>query len=420
MTVARRGQLIERRKGTRARRRRRWVVFGALGLALLLLALGARVATERLPAFRVQRLLASEVPIRGPRPKLAWPREGEAAVEVLGVGSLGRHGPVKPVPIASVAKVMTAFLTLREHPLAPGSEGFELTVSKAEVAEEHERVALDESVVPVAAGERLSERQALQALLLPSANNVAAMLARYDARSEAAFVARMNATARNLGMSSTHYTDPSGFLHTTVSTATDLLKLAAAAMREPGFAGLVNERVAYLPVAGRVENYNGLVGREGYVGIKTGSDEAAGGCLLFAKRVSVSGRRFTILGVVLGQHDGSLVPAALASARLLGNSAAAALRKGTVLPAGARVLVAHGAGGGHASIVTRRPLDEVGWGGLRVRVTVALAGSARDRLAAGEEVATVSVSGASASSSRAVAAESLPSPSLGWQLRHAL
>ncbi|MHB1810461.1 MAG: D-alanyl-D-alanine carboxypeptidase family protein, partial [Solirubrobacteraceae bacterium] len=273
-----------------------------LALVLLALAVAARLATERLPSVRVQRLLAATVSIRGPRPKLAWPSEGESAIEVVGIGSLGRHGPDTPVPIASVAKVMTAYLTLREHPLAPGSDGFEMTVTQAEVEEERARVALDESVTPVAAGERLSERQALQALLLPSANNIAAMLAVHDAGSQSAFAARMNATAKRLGMSSTHYTDPSGFEDTTVSTATDLLKLAAVAMREPEFAELVNESSARLPVAGKVTNYNGLVGHEGYVGIKTGSDSQAGGCLLFAKRVAVAGRRFTLLGVVLGQH----------------------------------------------------------------------------------------------------------------------
>jgi D-alanyl-D-alanine carboxypeptidase (penicillin-binding protein 5/6) len=391
-----------------------------LVLVLLVLAAAARLVTERLPSVRVQRLLASTVSIRGPRPKLAWPTEGESAIDVVGIGGLGRHGPDTPVPIASVAKVMTAYLTLREHPLASGSEGFEMTITQAEVEEERSRAALDESVTPVATGERLSERQALEALLLPSANNVAALLAVHDAGSQAAFVARMNATARHLGMRSTRYTDPSGYEDSTVSTATDLLELAAAAMREPGFAQLVNERSARLPVAGRVTNYNGLVGEEGYVGIKTGSDSQAGGCLLFAKRVTVAGRRFTLLGVVLGQRAGPLIPAALTAARRLGNSAAAALRKGVVLPAGARVLVAHGVDGDRTSVVTKRPLRQIGWGGLRIHVKVSIERSRSAKLTAGENVATVSVDGASSSSSGAVASRSLPSPSLAWRLSHVL
>jgi hypothetical protein len=65
-----------------------------------------------------------------------------------------------------------------------------------------------ESLVPVNAGERISERQALEALLLPSADNMAWILARWDAGRQARFVARMNATARALGMTATRYTDP--------------------------------------------------------------------------------------------------------------------------------------------------------------------------------------------------------------------
>ncbi len=123
------------------------------------------------------------------------------------------------MPIASVAKVMTAYLTLREHPLAAGEEGFVMTITRKDVEEEEQRVALDESTLSVKAGERISERQALEALLLPSANNIAALLAVHDAGGLGAFVARMNSTARKLGMASTTYTDPSGFNAKTVSTA---------------------------------------------------------------------------------------------------------------------------------------------------------------------------------------------------------
>ena len=138
-------------------------------------------------------------------------------------------------------------------------------------------------------------------------------------------------------------------------------------------------------------NYDALVGSDGYVGIKTGSDSAAGGCLLFAKRVTVAGRRLTILGAVLGQREGAYVPAALASAQALGDSAAVALRAGTVLPAGSEVLMVSGVDGRHTRVVTASALREIGWGGLTVPVSVALAAHAATRLAEGQQVATVSV-----------------------------
>ena len=336
------------------------------------------------------------------------------------MGSFGSAGSSVPVPIASVAKVMTGYVTLREHPLGAGQAGFAMTVTAAQVAEQRQRLGVGQSTLPVRAGEQISERQALQALLLPSANNVAAMLATHDASSVAAFVARMNTTARALGMSSTTYTDPSGYDATTVSTAADQLRLARAAMRMPAFAAIVDERSAELPVAGTVENLDGLLGEDGYVGVKTGSDRAAGGCFMFAKHITVGSLELTVLGVVLGQREGSLIGAALASARRLGDSAAASVRLLTVLPARTRVLTATSADGRHATVVTKGALRELGWGGLTLPVNVAASRVVTSRLRAGQRLATVTVDGVGAPSTAAVARQSLGGPSLGWRLAHLL
>lgn len=401
-------------------RRPRPAVTGALALVLIAVALSLRIATENMPAATIRRTLAAFVRLPGSAPALQWPREGQAAVEIEGVGSFGSSGSTVPVPIASVAKVMTAYVTLREHPLGAGQAGFAMTVTAAQVAEQRRRLAVGQSTLPVQAGERISERQALQALLLPSANNIAVMLAVHDAGGVAAFVARMNTTAQALGMSSTTYTDPSGYDATTVSTAPDQLRLARAAMREPAFAAIVDERSAELPVAGTVENLNVLLGEDGYVGVKTGSDRAAGGCFMFAKDIIVGARRLTVLGVVLGQREGSLIPAALASARQLGDSAAAAVQLLTALPAGTRVLTATSADGRHATVVTKGALRALGWGGLTLAVNVAPVGVAPGRLRAGQRLATVAVDDVGGPSTAAVAGQSLGGPSLGWRLAHLL
>lgn len=314
-----------RRAYSSAGRRRRNALWRAAAAAVLLLALALAaswIGDQKLgTADRVERAPGTVKPFH-----LAWPGEGEAAVAVEGLGSLGTSGSGEPVPIASLAKVMTAYLVLREHPLEPGEEGFTITITPEDVEDLQRRLDLGQSVVAVEAGEVLSERQALEALLLPSANNVAALLAVHQAGSVEAFVAEMNEAAAELGMRNTHYTDPSGYEDSTVSTAADQLKIGRAAMADPTFAEIVAMPSTVLPVAGEVANYNQLVGREGFVGIKTGSDEAAGGCLLFAKRIQVGGRTRTVLGAVLGQRQGDLVEAALASARSLAASAAAAVR----------------------------------------------------------------------------------------------
>src|SRR5204863_7927683 len=218
-----------------------------------------------------------------------------------------------PAPIASLAKVMTAYLVLHDHPLGAGEDGPTITLTEDDVADTDRRRGREESVVSIVAGEQLTERQALQALLLPSANNIAAVLARWDSGSSARFVAEMNATARLLGMTRTRYTDPSGYDDATVSTATDQVRIADRAMRLRVFASIVATPSATLPVAGTVHNTDTLLGHDGFVGVKTGSDDAAGGCFAFRAIRWIDGKRTTITGVVLGQPGHDQIAAGLAA-----------------------------------------------------------------------------------------------------------
>lgn len=243
-----------------------------------------------------------------------WPAYGQAAFVTTGQSQVQAGPNQHAAPIASVAKVMTAYLVLRAHPLRLGQNGPTITITDRDVADTHRRTAQDESIVPIAAGEQLTELQALQALLLPSANNIAAVLARWDAGSTARFVSRMNATARSLGMTHTRYTDPSGFDDATVSTAVDQLRIVVRAMRQPMFARIVATPSVWLPVAGTVHNTNRLLGQNGFVGVKTGSDKAAGGCFAFQAIRSIRGTKTTITGVVLGQPGYDVVGAGLMAA----------------------------------------------------------------------------------------------------------
>jgi D-alanyl-D-alanine carboxypeptidase (penicillin-binding protein 5/6) len=124
----------------------------------------------------------------------------------------------------------------------------------------------------------------------------------------------MNATARSLGMTRTRYTDPSGYDDATVSTAADQLRLVDRAMRLRVFASIVATPSAALPVAGTVSNTNTLLGRNGFVGVKTGSTAAAGGCFAFRAIRWIDGKRTTITGVVLGQPGHDRIAGGLAAA----------------------------------------------------------------------------------------------------------
>jgi D-alanyl-D-alanine carboxypeptidase (penicillin-binding protein 5/6) len=176
----------------------------------------------------------------------------------------------------------------------------------------------------VRAGEQLTERQALMAVLLPSANNLAVMITRYSSESVPDFVAKMNRTARALGMRDTTYTDPSGYDPGTVSTAADQLTLAQVAAGTPTLARMMATRSYPLPLVGTVYNTDSLLGHDGFVGMKTGSDDAAGGCFMFRSRRQVGGHTVDLIGVVLGQHGRSLIAAALYAARQLADRVAPA------------------------------------------------------------------------------------------------
>ncbi|MEV7010386.1 hypothetical protein [Streptosporangium sp. NPDC051022] len=256
-----------------------------------------------------------------PDVSLPWPAEGQAAVEVAGVGSLGVSGEPAPVPIASVTKVMTAYVILRRHPLRPGDDGPLISVDR-EAADESYMPR--ESTVPVREGVRVRLRRMLELMLVPSGNNVARLLARWDAGSQERFVGRMNAAARRLGMADTRYTGASGNEDSTVSTAADQLKLAGEAMRDPVFREVVARADTAVPGdARRLSNTNTLLNRHGVIGIKTGSGTAAGGNLMWASRV----RGRLVLGVILGQAAGTNPIAAKEAALEAGGKMSAAVER---------------------------------------------------------------------------------------------
>ncbi|MFI9216020.1 D-alanyl-D-alanine carboxypeptidase family protein [Streptomyces werraensis] len=266
----------------------------AVGALLLLAALTALVVLPRSDRGTAAR--QDGAPTRITDGDIPWPGEGQAAVTLEGSGRVLTHGAQRPVPIASLAKVMTAYVVLTGHPLRPGEEGPRIEVDRQAA---HEAGVGGESTVVVTPGDRRTERELLHLLLLPSANNIARLLARWDAGSEEAFVRKMQRAAHDLGMRDTTYTDAGGIEPTTTSTAADQLKLAREAMRLPVLRDIVSTREATVPGVGRVANSNTLLGTSGVVGLKTGSTTPAGGNLLWAAKTDGT---HLLLGAVLHQR----------------------------------------------------------------------------------------------------------------------
>ncbi|WSM77712.1 D-alanyl-D-alanine carboxypeptidase [Streptomyces cellulosae] len=342
-------------------------------LAVLLVIVFAVVQNFRpLPTPTLVLTAQDTYTFEGGKPQIPWPESGQAALDVDGIGTFGSSGEQKPVPIASVAKVMTAYVILRDHPLKSGAEGPKIEV---DALAEQQSDAGQESTVNVTKGDAISEREAVEAILIASANNVARLLARWDAGSEKAFVEKMNEAAEDLGMSDTTYTDPSGLNNTTVSTAVDQVKLARAAMQQPAFRE-VAAMMEYVDYKGEKHgNWNRLVGKDDVVGIKTGTTTSALGNLSFAAKKDVDGEVHRIVGAVLrqpeGGEDNTILSGALDAGHKLILAGQDALRAETILKKGTVVGYADDGLGGHTPVVVTEDVKAVGWAGLEVKLTFA-------------------------------------------------
>ncbi|MFE7054024.1 serine hydrolase [Streptomyces californicus] len=391
-------------------------------LVLLLLIVFAIVQVTRpLPEPSLELTAKPTYTFEGGETKLSWPGQGQSAVMVDGVGSLGTEGPQKPAPIASVAKVMTAYVILREHPLKGDEEGEKITVDQKA---EDESKRPDESTAPLTKGQKLSQRQMLQLLMIPSGNNAARLLARWDAGSEDAFIDKMNDAAKDLGMKGSTYTDPSGLEKTTVSTAADQLKLAQAVMRNEVFRKIVDmPEVEIEGIDGKIYNNNNLLLQPGVSGIKTGSSTPAGGNLLWSANTKVDGKMLWIYGAVMGQQAGTgrvydSLELSLQNSLKLIKDAQKAATSATVLKKGDVVGYVDNGFGGKTPVVATKSLKAVGWSGLEVELKVTDNGEGIDPSAkAGSEVGMVTVgTGTGKMTAPVVLQDDLAQPAFGDKL----
>ncbi len=382
---------------------------------LLVVVYGA-FATVHTPALNIQPTVNFQAVQSPTAQALAWPSYGQAAVGAEQYGVLAEHGDQTPVPTASTAKIMTALAILRTKPLAAGQAASPIiTLTQADVDIYNSFVAKDGSVALVAAGEQISEYQALQALLLPSANNMADSLAIWAFGSTDAYVTYANQLATELGLKNTHIADASGFSPATVSTASDLVKLSLAAMNEPVFADIVSQSSATIPVAGKIYNVNGLLGRDNIIGIKTGNTDQAGGVFVIAGKQVVNGQTLTVVASVMGGPN--LVRSMLDSVPLL-TSARQNFGVTTVVPANTLVGTYTVPWAGQVELRTARALTLLTWNGSAITTThnIRPLGKSEQAQAVVGNISASTIG--AASSTPVVTATSIPAPSLAWRLRH--
>ncbi|MFE5865882.1 serine hydrolase, partial [Streptomyces virginiae] len=402
---------------------------------ILLLLVGAGAGAQLLRPLPAPQLVAAETDRTiGGQFSVPWPAKGQGAVRVSGSGDIGTFGEQKPVPTASVAKVMTAYVILKGHPLRKADPGPDITIDAKTVADgnaDHES-----RVEGLTVGQKFSQQDVLKMLMIPSGNNAARLLARWDTGtdSEAAFVAKMNAAAKELGMTNTTYTDPSGLDSGTVSTAVDQLKLAEAVMKDEVFRSIVALPNASIKgLSTRLENNNILLTSQGLSirGIKTGSSTPAGGALMWAAYKSIDGKDQLILGTLMDQHvdgpdedGGNSLKLVLANSKTIIEGVRTALASAPVIRKGDVVGHVDDGLGGRTPLVATKDLNVIGVPGQQLKLSLkagsgagAGAGPLPHTAKAGSEVAVLTVGSGEGARSVPVAVEdALVEPGFGTRL----
>ncbi|MRX44863.1 D-alanyl-D-alanine carboxypeptidase family protein [Agromyces kandeliae] len=295
-------------------RRRRIVAVAVLAVLLGLFIGGGMYTSSALgaPVPAAEPAIADPAPIAAQAQEVAQPGFGTWAVGAVGFdGLMAAGGEDTPMPMASIAKVITALVVLEEHPIPAGEGGPQIAYTDADVDIYWDMVAQNGSVAPVVAGSELSLKESLEAMMLPSGNNYSISLANWAFGSVDGYLERASAWLSGHGLTETRVVDTSGLSLDDVSTAADLVRLGEIALENPTLAQIVATRSVAIPELGTIENSNRLLGTHGIDGIKTGTtDDAAN--LLFSADVAVGESSVTLVGVVLGGDTHALVRGAVA------------------------------------------------------------------------------------------------------------
>lgn len=337
----------ERRK----KRRKPWVLLYLLILLAIInymRPVPATVTTLRLPPTPAIR-----------QPDLAWPGTGQAAVGAAGYGVLATSGNQDELATASTAKIITALCVLQKQPLEAGQSGPTYTIGPADVSIYNGYVQQNGSVVPVQQGEQLTEYQALEALMVPSANNIADSLVGWVFGSQTAYADYARHFLQQHNLTHTHIgIDASGFDPSTTSNAADLTQLGLLALQSPALMRIANQKQVDLPVVGTVSNYNTVLGENGITGLKTGNNDTDTGAFVFTASYRLGDKDLSLTGAVMGAAD---LDSALHAASNLAASVEQGFTQTTIAKAGQSVGSVRAPWGAHAPVVATHSLQIIRW-----------------------------------------------------------
>ncbi|QEH38482.1 D-alanyl-D-alanine carboxypeptidase DacD precursor [Aquisphaera giovannonii] len=281
-----------------------WSALGTLG--------PAEGADPPVPAPEV---VNAEKAAKKPADPLDGPPFTTAKAWAVADGRTGRlilgHEAETPLEMASTTKMMTALLVARLAADDPKALGEAIVFSRR-------ADRTPGSTSGVREGESVKAGELLYGLLLPSGNDAATAFAEHfggrfappegspgEADPLARFVAEMNRAAKSLGLGRTHFANPHGLpAKGHHASAADLAVLAAAVVADPTLAGVVSTPRRGAALEGPDSksrnvvwtNTNRLLDTEGYDGVKTGTTNGAGNCLVASGHRGERRRIVVILG----------------------------------------------------------------------------------------------------------------------------
>ena len=262
---------------------------------------GVRLHATGPAARRDLRCCTRTVGVPAQAVTLPWPATGQAAVAVPAIGVDVASGPEQPVPVASLTKLMTAYVVLHDHPLALDEPGPTITVTQADVDDYDNDTVDDDANAQVTLGEQLTERQVLERPARALGRQLRRPAGPLGRRQHPGLRGQDERDAALLGMAQSHFADPSG-----VTRLRCRPRRTSRRWRRPTWPTRRSRRIVKmtsvtLPVAGTISTYTPLLGLHGVIGVKSGFTTAAGGCDVLAVVRTVHGRPVLLLAAVTGQ-----------------------------------------------------------------------------------------------------------------------
>ncbi|GAB3605842.1 hypothetical protein GCM10027413_12510 [Conyzicola nivalis] len=302
----------------RGRRRRRRLIAAGIVFLVFAAAVGTYLPLTLLAPVAATPAAFAEPPIEQPA-AVAFPGQPAlaTAISVTGAdefpatagtdGILNATGGNEARSIASISKVISALVILEAKPLSPGENGPTLNFGEAENDTYDKYYVLGATIAPMKIGSSMTQREALAMMLMVSASNYAEVTSTWALGSQANFRGATNRWLDKNGLTGTTIVEPTGIDPRNASTPTDLIAIARLAMANPVVAELVGTKSLQIGSLGWQQNRNSVLGIDGINGIKTGTLEEAGSCLLFSSVIDVGlDAPITIVGVVLGSANSAV------------------------------------------------------------------------------------------------------------------